>query len=170
MREKTRYRLAMAGMISLNIVIMAPAVHMAAVNAKDTYIKQEYVQYCEEIGAQYSISPELLEALIETESSGNAMETSDHGAVGLTQVIPKYSRYSMYELYQPRTSIKAGAEILVEFCEKYGDAGMALVAYNCGEYSRQFKESLRTGELTGYANKILDRAYELERIHGKHDY
>lgn len=139
-----------------------------AANNSDTYIDKQYVRYCEEIGNEYSICPEILEALIETESGGNPTATSNAGAVGLCQIIPKYSKYTEAELYQPKTSIKACAELLVDYCEEYGDMDISLVAYNCGEYSKTFKNALNTGNMTRYSNKIMKRAYVLEDIHGKH--
>lgn len=133
----------------------------------DTYISSEYVRYCEQIGDDYCICPEVLEALIETESGGNASAISSHGAVGLCQIIPKYSKYSKKELLDPYTNIKACAEIITDLSESY-DLKDTLIAYNCGEYSATFKKYKGTSEMTKYSKKIIERAYELEEVHGKH--
>ena len=35
----------------------------------DTYIDDDIIGYCEEVGEEYGVSPEMLEAMIEAESS-----------------------------------------------------------------------------------------------------
>lgn len=154
----------------LGLIGTVPFAIRVSAEQKETYIDKRYVEYCEKLGNQYAVSPEVLEALIEFESSGKYDAVSVHGAVGLTQIIPRYSEYSMTELLDPYTSIKACSEILLEYCEEYGDMGLALVAYNCGQYSDTFRRCERTGSYTKYAEKILNRAYELEDVHGKHSY
>lgn len=49
----------------------------------DTYIAEEYQAYCEKIGEMYCVCPELLMAMIETESSGNpdAMQNAENGVL-----------------------------------------------------------------------------------------
>lgn len=51
---------------------------------RETWISDNAHSYCEEIGNQYNICPELLMAVIETESSGQA--TARNGScIGLMQ-------------------------------------------------------------------------------------
>lgn len=129
----------------------------------DTYIKPEYIRYCREIGEEHHIAPELLEALIETESSGRADVVSYTGDVGLCQINPRFSRYTEQELKDPYTNIDAAAEILEGLLDKYDLAG--LMAYNYGEYSEAFRRQMEKGELSEYAEKIINRSDYLQELH-----
>jgi hypothetical protein len=56
------------------------------------------------------------------------------------------------------------ADYLAELFEKYEDAGTTLMVYH-GE--RNAISKAERGEISSYANKILERSAELERLHGK---
>ena len=131
----------------------------------DTYIPASQQIICEKVGEKYSICPELLEAMIERESSGQP-NASNGPCIGLMQVNKKYHTKRMQELgyqnlWDEQANIETGASLLVDLCEKYEDVGVALMAYNGTKHPEE-----RT-ELTEYAQGILDRSEELERIHGK---
>ena len=151
---------------------MAAVIFMgsAAVDAEsgDTYIKSEYVAYCQQVSEELGVSEEILEAMVEVESNGQASIVSDKDAVGLCQIRPKYSKYTREQLMDPYTNIYAAAETLKSFdCEDIADA---LCCYNCGQYSDTAKKYVGSGMMTDYAKKIIERAYELEEVHGKHCY
>lgn len=131
----------------------------------DTYIPASQQIICEKVGEKYSICPELLEAMIERESSGQP-NASNGPCIGLMQVNKKYHTKRMQELgyqnlWDEQANIETGASLLADLCEKYEDVGVALMAYNGTKHPEE-----RT-ELTKYAQGILDRSEELERIHGK---
>ena len=139
---------------------------------KDTWIDDEYVALCEEIGAEYNISPELLVAIIETESSGQ--QYADNGnCKGLCQIyagvhIARMQKLGLHDIYNPRTNITLAADILKENFEQYGDdLSLVLMAYNGTSHARQKAEA---GQLSDYAVKVSKRAYDLETLHGKHNY
>lgn len=154
----------------LALALKAPAA--AAEKNNDTYIRQEYVAYCEEIGEQYSICPELLEAMVETESSGNP-KAYNAGCCGLMQVdatihADRIKRLGVSDIYDPYGNILVGADILAEKFEEYGDdLGLCLLHYNgC----RNAEDMALKNEFSEYADKVMARSYELEEAHGKHDY
>ena len=66
-----------------DIVLIAPDTEYEPesmrVDAEDTWIAKEYQKYCETIGQQYNICPELLMAMIEQESSGEAKVINEAG-------------------------------------------------------------------------------------------
>lgn len=134
----------------------------------DTFISEEYQTYCEEIGNQYGICPELLEAIMESESSGNA--TAENGSCkGLMQINMKYHKERMKKLgvtdiYDGRENILLAADYLVELFEEYGDIGTVLMVYNG---SSDAIERGAQGDYTEYATKIMKRSEQLERLHGK---
>ena len=165
-RKVHLFIVSVAGLIAVTIMILAWT--DAAAAEGDTYIKLEYVEYCEEIGQQYGIAPELLEALIEVESSGRADVRSSTGDIGLCQINLKYSKYTEQQLLDPKTNIKASAEILTDLFNKYDMEG--LMAYNLGEYSETFREHLENGTLTDYADRIIKRSDYLQELHGREQY
>jgi len=109
-----------------------------------------------EASKEHNISPYTLAALIFYESSWYTKVKSHAGACGLTQVIPKYSKYSCKQLFVPQVSIKEGAAKLrgwIDFTvrkHKYEDEAKALACYNAGyvcldnsrarQYSRKVSE------------------------------
>ncbi len=134
----------------------------------DTYIAPEYQAYCEEIGMQYGICPELLEAIMEAESSGDA-NAQNGNCKGLMQIYEKYHRDRMERLgvkdiYDARGNILVAADYLTELFEKYGDVGTVLMVYNG---SSDALERGLSADYTEYAAKIMKRSEQLERIHGK---
>ena len=138
-------------------------------SGNDTYIDPLYVRYCEEIGEAKHISPEFLESFIEAESSGNP--NADNGACkGLMQVYEsvhrdRMARLGVTDLYDPKGNIEIGSDILIELFETYGDDAAKVVMMYNGQ--RDAKERAVDWNFTDYANKVLDRARELEIIHGK---
>ena len=60
------------------------------------------------------------------------------------------------------------ADLLTELFDRYGDDTAKVVMMFNG--SSDAKARAEQGDFTGYANKVLNRAYELETLHNKHDY
>ena len=134
----------------------------------DTYIAEEYQNYCVEIGNMYGICPELLMAMIESESSGNP-NAQNGSCKGLMQVSGKWHKDRMEKLgvvniCDPYGNILVATDYLMELAEKYEDLGLVLDLYNGNSKAMQNAEH---GKLSEYASKILYRAEMLERIHGK---
>lgn len=130
----------------------------------DTWIGEDEIRICEKIGARYGLSPELLEAIIETESSGKQYARNGE-CIGLMQVnvrlhSRRMRRLGYNDLYGKEANIATGTDLLAELIEKNG-VGRGLMAYNGVPDART-----RTS-VTAYAGKILMRQEELERLHGK---
>lgn len=157
-------------LIFLLILMLIPCRTVTA--AQDTYIDPAYVLICEEVGAEFNIQPEFLESFIEAESSGNPR--ADNGSCkGLMQVYEAVHRGRMRQMgitdiYDPKSNIRLGASILVDLFEQYGDDTAKIVMMYNG--SRDAKARAERGSFTDYANKVMNRAIELEELHGKHDY
>lgn len=134
----------------------------------DTFIPAEYVGYCEEAGKKYGICPELLEAMIESESSGN-LNAQNGNCKGLMQINVTYHQTRMQKLgvadiYDARGNILVAADYLTELFQKYEDIGTVLMVYNG---SSDALERGKRGAHTEYAQKIIRRSQQLERLHGK---
>ncbi len=136
--------------------------------SKDTWIPVEYQQYCEEIGARYAISPELLMAIIEKESSGQP-QVYNGNCKGLMQINEPYHRGRMQKLgvtniYDPYGNITLGADYLLELFMEYQETGTVLMVYNGSSRAVERGEAV---DYTQYASEIIERAAFLERLHGK---
>lgn len=124
-----------------------------------------YQTYCKEIGQAYQICPELIEAIIEAESGGDAGATGSGGDIGLMQIVPQWHKVraehlKVYDLTDPYGNILVGTDYLYTLIIKYGgEVAPALMEYH-GE--RDVEERIRRGEISEYALKILNRARELE--------
>ncbi len=124
--------------------------------------------YCEEIGRQYGICPELLEAIMESESSGNP-KAENGNCKGLMQINVKYhqnrmSRLGVTDIYDARSNILLAADYLAELFMEYGDMGTVLMMYNG---SRNALDRGVQADYTEYAEKIIRRSEQLERLHRK---
>lgn len=148
--------------ISLSMIFSQPI---------NTSATETYMDLCEEIGTEYRISPELLNALIEHESNFRPMQVGKDGDSGLCQIIPRchrdrIKRLGVTDIFDPRQNITVCADLLLDLFEKYEDPYLVLMAYNMGE--KRALELYNQGIYSKYAQEILDRAYELETIDGKH--
>lgn len=149
------------------VTILTPDHTLEAVG-NDTLISETAQQACVEIGQEYGICPELLEAMIETESRG-IPTVSNKSCKGLMQVSEKWHKDRMEklgvtDLYDEYGNILVGTDYLTELFEEYGDVGLVLMVYH-GESDAVSKAE--RGVLSGYAKTILERSEELERLHGK---
>lgn len=135
----------------------------------ETYLSEDVQGACIQYGEEYGICPELLMSIIEFESSGNS-KAENGGCCGLMQISVKWhkdrmERLGVTDLFDPYGNILVGVDYLSELVEKYQDVGLVLMVYNGGhDYAMRIYEK---GELSNYANKILERSAELERLHGK---
>lgn len=82
--------------------------------------------------------PELLEALVASESGGNPHAVSPAGAIGLTQLMPATARLLGVNPYDPLDNLRGGARYLViELHNCGGNVDCALAGYNGGPSARR---------------------------------
>lgn len=147
-----------------NIVMVITAVTLATA----TPTKDEINHYIVEIANQYEICPELIMAVVESESSYDP-DAENGNCIGLMQVSSKWHKDRMdnlgvTDLHDPYGNILVGVDFLAELSDKY-DIGLALMLYNmkCSTAFSLYEK----GELSSYATKILERSAELEKENGK---
>jgi len=135
-------------------------------DARVAHISQRYsrppeqvrhlVRASERAATRHGLKPELLLAIVETESGFNAAAKSRYGARGLMQVVPRFHPEivkqvgGVHRLDEPEANIEAGAKILATYVERSGSLDKALVRYSGGARS--------------YATKVVSRQRELERV------
>lgn len=135
----------------------------------DTFIPKEAKAYCIEVGKEYGICPELLMAIAEAESSGNA-KAENGECKGIMQVVEiwhkeRMERLGVSDIFDMEGNILVATDYLYELFEKYEDAGSVLMFYNGDNRAKSYLEG--NTELSNYAKKILERSRELELLHSK---
>jgi len=85
--------------------------------------------------ARNNLDPELVKAVISTESGWNPWAVSRKGAFGLMQLIPGTAqRYGVGNVFDPAQNVEGGTMYLRTLLDKYnGDLPKSLAAYNAGE-------------------------------------
>jgi soluble lytic murein transglycosylase-like protein len=112
------------------------AVHLAREYLVPLDETRQMVGIAVEIGAELKVDPLLLIAIMAVESSFNPYAVSGYGATGLMQVVPRFheNKLTTYggeeALWDPRTNIRVGAEILVEYIRWSGITELGLQRYN----------------------------------------
>lgn len=122
---------------------------------------RDFAHYIVAASKQTNLNLAVLLALIRIESGFNPDARSSKGALGLTQVVPKWHEdriktarrdLGIYSLYEPRLNIHVGAQILRSFIDASSDLREGLLRYN---------GSIRDKERT-YANQVLAEAYLIQ--------
>jgi soluble lytic murein transglycosylase-like protein len=122
-------------------------------------------------GAQYSVDPLLILAVMAVESRYNPIAESVMGAKGLMQIIPKFHPDKLLDhggehaLLDPEVNIVVGAQILREYQRRFGDVEAALQMYAgafdepSGQYSAKvLAEKARLEVLRAKARKQTSQA------------
>lgn len=82
--------------------------------------------------AAAGIDPQLLTALVWTESSFVPDAVSSAGAIGLAQLMPETARLLGVDPTDPEQNLAGGARFLAEMLDRFGRTDLALAAYNAG--------------------------------------
>ncbi len=119
---------------------------------------KDYSTYVQQAAAKYEIEPELIHAVIKTESNGNHRAVSRKGAMGLMQLMPS-TAYDMNVVnpFNPEENIEGGTKYLKQLLEKFnGDLTLALAAYNAGPKTvEKYRNVPPISETKQYVKKII---------------
>lgn len=164
---KRTIKLYLVSMILTAIVSILIAM---AVDAKEpAEVPEEVIAISEELGAQYNICPELLQAVAFVESSYRA-DAVNGDCTGIMQISEKWhkdrmERLGVTDLSDVRPNMAVAADYLAELAEKYEDVAVALMVYNGDSGVNEVLAG--TGEISGYAERILELSAKLEELYGK---
>lgn len=136
-----------------------------SVQAEECTVPLEIKQLSEKIGQEYNICPELLQSMAWQESRFQP-DAENAGCKGLMQINDKWhkeriARLGVTDIYNLEANMRVAADYLSELFKEYEDVGTVLMVYH-GESGAVDKI-----ELSYYADAVLTRSAELERIHGK---
>ena len=134
----------------------------------ETYISLDAYHACIKYGVEYNLKPEILMAMIEAESDGNASAYNSSSATGIMQVVPKWhyermTKLNITNLYDTDQNIHVAADYLAELYDRYDSMELALMVYNMGDHKAV--KYYDQGKVSRYARGIIDRAVDLERLH-----
>jgi hypothetical protein len=119
------------------------------------------------------LPPELVAAVVHTESKFVPTARSNRGAVGLMQLVPKTGRWlGANNLNDPAQNIQAGAKYLRYLTDRFsGDQQKAIAAYNAGEGNvRRFHGVPPFKETRNYVQKVRSFQQDLgARVEGAGD-
>ena len=83
----------------------------------------------------HGVAPDLLAILVTVESGGHPGAVSGAGAIGLTQVMPRFWPRILEDPYNPQHQLDVGASIMGKHLDTYGNVNQAAAAYNGGNPS-----------------------------------
>ncbi|HPB56369.1 MAG TPA: lytic transglycosylase domain-containing protein [Candidatus Aminicenantes bacterium] len=107
--------------------------HFYNTNLGDTAYEDKIRKFSQREG----VDPELVKAIIKTESNFDAGAVSHKGAKGLMQLMTETAKdygVNVSEIFDPERNLEAGIRHLKRLLDKYNnDTVLALAAYNAGE-------------------------------------
>lgn len=139
----------------------------------DDGIPEDIRNYCDEIGAEFGICPELLESIAYQESRF-IPDVITNNYYGLMQVnviihkkrIEKYG-YDADDMLTAYPCITVAADYLAELFDTYGDDDPIILLLYSGSGWDAVELYKENGFMTQYVEDVLARSAEYERIHCK---
>jgi cell wall-associated NlpC family hydrolase len=110
-------------------------------------------------GAAYSVPPQLLSAVAQTESDYQPGAVSGAGAEGLMQLMPSTAASLGVNPFDPAQAINGAARLLSSYHNTYGSWSLALAAYNAGPGAvDQYSGIPPYAQTQAYVQTVLARA------------
>ncbi len=151
------------------LLIMLIASKEMIVWAAPIDVPEEVKRISIELGEQYNMCPEVIQATCFKESSFDP-RAENGSCIGIMQVNPEWhvdrmARLGVLDLYDTRSCMLVGVDYLAELVSKYEDISVALMKYNGDSNADGLLAG--NGDVSEYADKILCISAELERENGK---
>lgn len=118
-----------------------------------------------------NLPPELVAAMVQTESDFRAGLVSHKSAQGLMQIVPETARIlGVRDPFDPEQNIAAGTRYLRSLLNRYKSETMALAAYNAGPGNvARFGGIPPFGETRDYIAKVNRRTHRYrQRVHSNY--
>ena len=127
-----------------------------------------YDGWIQQAASANGLDPDLVRAVIQTESGFRADAQSGAGAQGLMQLMPSTAKsLGVTDAFDPQQNIEAGTKYLSNLVQRFGDLRLALAAYNTGpghisdlniSDPDNAAEYVKISErVRGYVSKVLSR-------------
>jgi soluble lytic murein transglycosylase-like protein len=134
-------------------------------NPNETIVQSspaDIAQMVREVSSRYHVDPELIEAVVQTESHGNPSAVSRRGAQGLMQLVPETAyQMGVKDAFDPKQNLDGGVRYLQTLLERYnGNLDKALAAYNAGPGAVDRAGGVpRYRETRAYVQKVTNSYY-----------
>ena len=117
--------------ILFTVALVAPAAHAA----EPADVERFSVKCAASYASAYGVPAELVDAVIQVESSWNPYAVSNKGAAGLMQLMPATAiRFGVRNRFDIEENIRGGVAYLAWLIRLFrGDLRLVLAAYNAGE-------------------------------------
>lgn len=116
-----------------------------------------------EAAKRHSLDPNLVKAVITTESGWNPRAISRKGAIGLMQLEPGTAeRFGVQNPFDPTQNVEGGSAYLKSLLDRYnGDLTKTLAAYNAGEHAVDSSGGVPPiPETELYVQKVTNRYFQ----------
>lgn len=112
--------------------------------------------YINKASARFGVSPHLIKAVIQAESSFNHQAVSPAGAQGLMQLMPATAKeLGVDNPFDPEQNVMGGTRYLKSLLDRYeGDLDKALAAYNWGMGNLERNPDALPAETRNYQSKV----------------
>ncbi|MBF0164059.1 MAG: lytic transglycosylase domain-containing protein [Magnetococcales bacterium] len=110
------------------------------------------------IAIQENLDPDLLRAVVATESDFNNESVSPDGAIGLMQLMPETAKLvGVKNIHNPEQNLRGGARYLGQMLRQFPKIPHALAAYNAGpKMVERYQGVPPLSETQRYVGKVLD--------------
>lgn len=164
MRRSKLKRRFVAPLIITLVMVTGMTVQSASIR-----VPEDVKRFSVELGEQYSICPELIQAICFKESSFNPCAENGE-CIGIMQVNPSWhqdrmKRLGITDLYDTKENMMVGVDYLSELVEKYEDISIVLMKYNGDSKAGDVMSSI--ADVSEYAEEVLAISAGLERENGK---
>ena len=135
-------------------------------NGASTRIAREYpangpiARMVRQLAPEYELSPSLVLAVVEAESSFDPRARSEKNAQGLMQLIPETAeRFGVRDVWDPEENLRGGMAYLRWLMRHFdGNLELVLAAYNAGEGAVEQHGGIPPyAETRRYVQRIIDR-------------
>ena len=118
-----------------------------------------YENLIQEAALAYKLDPDLIRAVMRTESSFNPLAVSPVGAMGLMQLMPALAQeLGVQNPFDPRQNVMGGAKYLRQLLDAHdGNIRLTLASYNAGPGNvKRYRGVPPFRETRNYVRKITE--------------